>query len=249
VSDARDFVPPPEQAIALPAAELAVRLLAWFVTLQGNDPNSQPSILHSNNITVQSSWPYHAVGRRAGEFLRAIAEAWAWLEANALIAGTPGSSGGWSFVTRAGRALAGRPDGLARLQAEQRLGLELHPRIAGKVQSQFLLGESETAVFVAMKEVEIRVRELGRFPDSLIGVKLMQEAFKPGGGPLVDPQLEGGEQVGRMQLFAGAMGVFKNPTSHRPVNYSDPSAAAEAVLLADLLLRLLDDITPRLPED
>ena len=71
----------------------------------------------------------------------AVAEAWAWLEANALVADTPGSGGGWSFVTRAGRTLASRPDGLPRLRAEQRLGLELHPRIAGKVQSQFLLGE------------------------------------------------------------------------------------------------------------
>jgi uncharacterized protein (TIGR02391 family) len=244
VSDPRDFIPPPQQAIALPAPELAVRLLAWFVALEDAQPIHQPSQIHPGNILNHGTWPHHATDA----FLRAVAEAWAWLEANALVAATPGTGGGWSFVTRAGRVLARRPNGLAHLQAEQRLGLELHPRIAGKVQSQFLLGESETAVFVAMKEVEIRVRELGRFPDSLIGVKLMQEAFKPDSGPLADPQLERGEQVGRMQLFAGAMGVFKNPTSHRPVNYADPSAAAEAVLLADLLLRMLDDITPRLPE-
>ena len=36
------------------------------------------------------------------------------------------------------------------------------------------------------------------------------------------------------------VGAFKNPLSHRPVEYADPTSAAEAVLFADLLHRLLD---------
>jgi hypothetical protein len=40
-----------------------------------------------------------------------------------------------------------------------------------------------------------------------------------------------------MELFKGAIGLFKNPSSHRPVSYSDPTAASEIVLLADLLIR------------
>jgi hypothetical protein len=52
-----------------------------------------------------------------------------------------------------------------------------------------------------------------------------------------------------MALFWGAIGVFKNPTSHRPVDYGDPTVDAEAVLVADLLLRMLDDVTPQLPQD
>jgi hypothetical protein len=43
-----------------------------------------------------------------------------------------------------------------------------------------------------------------------------------------------------MNLFQGAIGVFKNPPSHRQVDYADPILASEVVLLADLLLRLLD---------
>ena len=48
-----------------------------------------------------------------------------------------------------------------------------------------------------------------------------------------------------MALFRGAIGTFKNPSSHRIVNYDDPVLAAEVVLLADLLMRLLDRVEAR----
>ncbi|MBB3082548.1 hypothetical protein [Geodermatophilus sabuli] len=38
--------------------------------------------------------------------------------------------------------------------------------------------------------------------------------------------------------------MFKNPPSHRQVDYSDPTLASEVVLLADLLLRILDTRAP-----
>jgi hypothetical protein len=50
--------------------------------------------------------------------------------------------------------------------------------------------------------------------------------------------------VALMDLFKGAIGLFKNPSSHRRVDFSDATEAAEIVLLADLLLRLLDKIEP-----
>lgn len=74
----------------------------------------------------------------------------------------------------------------------------------------------------------------------------MQQAFRVGGGPLSDPRLEGGERVSMMNLFSGAIGTFKNPLSHRQVDYQDPAEASEVVLLADLMLRLLDAIAVRL---
>jgi hypothetical protein len=48
-----------------------------------------------------------------------------------------------------------------------------------------------------------------------------------------------------MALFRGAIGTFKNPSSRRAVNYDDPVLAAEVVLLADLLMRLLDRVGAR----
>lgn len=179
---------------------------------------------------------------------RALAEAWAWLISHGLVARDPGqSSADAYFVTRMGREAL--KYGVARMQAGERLGLTLHPRLAQQVQRQFLLGEFELAVFAAMKEVEVRVRALAGAPDGLVGIKLMQHAFSPTvPGSLTDPDAEAGEQVATMELFKGAIGVFKNPSSHRPVDYEDPTLASEVVLLADLLLRLLDRAEQRLAE-
>ena len=90
-----------------------------------------------------------------------------------------------------------------------------------------------------MREVEIRVRELSLASDSEIGVKLMRSAFKDG-GTLRRSDRDAGEETARMELFAGAIGLFKNPSSHREVDYADPVIATEIILLAYLLLRLLD---------
>lgn len=247
-----DYIPPVDQAVALPTPELAMRLVRYLVALEDNAGGYgvpfNASQLHPDTVAHAGTWPDHTGGRHDPLFLRAISEAWWWLVANGLLARQPGAGTQEMFVTRSGRAVAAQPDGLARLQAEQRLGVELHPRLAGKVRNQFLLGDPELAVFAAMKEVEVRVRDLGGFADDLLGVDLMIQAFNKKAGPLRDPKLVGGEQEARMALFWGAIGVFKNPTSHRPVDYGDPTVAAEAVLLADLLLRMLDDVTPQQPQ-
>jgi uncharacterized protein (TIGR02391 family) len=131
------------------------------------------------------------------------------------------------------------------MRAQARLDVDLHSAIESKVRSPFLLGDHETASFVAFKEVEIRVRKLAAASVSDIGVPLMRAAFGPN-GPLCDPAMDRGEAVALMELFAGGIGVMKNPTSHRQVLYEDPTEAAEAILLADLLHRLLDRVEARL---
>jgi uncharacterized protein (TIGR02391 family) len=104
----------------------------------------------------------------------------------------------------------------------------------------FLSGEVEPAVFLSVREVDVAVREASGFGKEMIGVKLMAAAFKPGEGPLHDPDIPTGEQAGVMALYTGLIGALKNPSSHRQVDFDDPAEAVEVVLLADLLLRMLD---------
>lgn len=177
-----------------------------------------------------------------GPPLYTLTEAWAWLESKALVAPEPDQASSEArFITRAGRRSL-ENGSFEEVQATERIGLDLHPCIEGKVRPIFLLGDYETAAFKAMKEVEVRVRELSNLPIDLIGVTLMRQAFNPSNGPLTDSSLESGERQARSDLFAGALGSFKNPTSHRAVTYQDPTEASEVVLLADLLMRILDTI-------
>jgi uncharacterized protein (TIGR02391 family) len=121
----------------------------------------------------------------------------------------------------------------------------LHPLIAQRVRRQFLFGEYEQAIFVAMKAVEVRVRKLGGFGNDVMGVDLMTRALKPG-GPLVDPDAPSGEVDGTMMLFRGAYAVLRNPSGHREVSFDDVTEASEAVMAASLLMRMLDQIAHRI---
>lgn len=237
-SVSESYIPPGDEAVELPVDDLALRLLHLV------DEGGQTHLLSRHEATWVGSWENHPGGEGAA-FLHAIAEAWDWLASRLLVARRPGDKGEFAFITRRGERVLAAKDGPALLRAEERIDVDLHPIIAARVRRQFLLGEYELAALAAMSEVEIRVRKLAKAGDGDIGVPLTQSAFKDG-GPLADPKLEPGERKATMALFSGALGVFKNPSSHRQVEYDDPTLAAEVVLLADLLLRILDRTDRRL---
>jgi len=216
-----------EEVLALPLDELALLVLrdAWV----NEEWNWRNWILKA-----KEGYP------RRQDVLRVLSEAWHWIQARGLIAWDPEqSAAGAMFITRKGEQLL--KDGLSWLRAVERLDVALVPVLEQKARPQFLRGDFETAAFVAMKEVEVQVRARGGFSDSLIGTKLIQEAFRRE-GPLYNAESDPGEAVAIMDLFKGAIGLFKNPSSHRSVDFTDVTEAAEVVLLADLLLRLLDKI-------
>ncbi|HEY5260946.1 MAG TPA: TIGR02391 family protein [Solirubrobacteraceae bacterium] len=238
-----DFIPTPAEVVSMPLDQLALRLLAYERALEDSGGNG------TRNFVVNAGWwsDYEPMGEVRRDFLRALVEAWDWLLVRGLVSTVDPRQRGedWTFVTRRGRALLDDQDGLAKLRSELRLDVDLHEAIAERVRAQWSLGEFESAAFLAMREVEIRVRDLAGASTGDLGVPLMQASFREN-GPLADSSLESAEQQATMALFWGAIGVFKNPSSHRQVEYDDPTAASEVVLLADLLLRLLDGLAARL---
>ena len=146
----------------------------------------------------------------------ALVEALAWLENQGLIAEDPTQrSKDWSFITRRGRKLENR----AAVEAYRKANLLpkelLHPVINHKVYPLFLRGEYDTAVFQAFKEVEVAVRDAAQGTDEDCDVELMEKAFDSNTGKLTDTTQTEGEKQATSSLFAGAMGLYKNPPSHR----------------------------------
>jgi uncharacterized protein (TIGR02391 family) len=229
------ILPDAEALLNLEPEELAGIVLEYLNSLSPMNASQ----MHRGNFTDPSmvrEFPrnYHA------DITKALMEAWVWLEREGLIAPIPGSTQDFVFITRRGQRLKNAADLQSYRRADMLPKRLLHPVIAQKVWATFLRGDYDTAVFQAFKEVEVGVRSAGGYAAEDIGTALMRKAFDPAKGPLTDTALPQSEKEALAHLFAGAIGSYKNPHSHRTVTITDPSEAVEMIMLASHLLKIID---------
>jgi len=231
-----DIFPDHETLLALEPEEVA----GVVIELLNSKETSQSSLLNSHNFSLPNTVEGYPTEKKE-EILRVLMEGWIWLEREGLIAPKPGSfNEGWVFITRRGHQITNRQ----KLESYRHSNLLpkhlLHPVIAQKVWSTFIRGEYDTAVFQAFKEVEVEVRSCGGFDATDIGIPLMRKAFDINKGPLTNLNLPEAERLALQHLFAGAIGSYKNPQSHRNVSITDPTEAVEMIILASHLLKIVD---------
>lgn len=170
---------------------------------------------------------------------RVLGESWQRLQADGLVMQAPGQASGNRTVTARGAEMASSSN-FPEMMIRQRLSRDmLHPDLQGSVYNSFAAGDYDTAVRDAFVILEDAVRTAASLRPQDIGVQLMRSAFNPANGPLTDPNMPPGERDRMPDLFAGAIGVFKNPLSHRRVGKNNPAPVIEELMFASRLLRFV----------
>jgi uncharacterized protein (TIGR02391 family) len=239
IHDIKTALPDAEVLLSLAPQELARVLLPIF--------KRHRSEIHLYNIVNHLHQRQEVYPNQFSEAVGiAISEAWTWLAVQGLIVPKPRDMGDWYVISRAGEKIETDEAFNDFAKAALLPRNLLHPKIASDAWANFLRGAHDLAVFAAFKQVEVAVRDAAGSDARMIGADLMRTAFHPDNGPLSDYTLLRAEREALAHLFAGAIGSYKNPTSHRTVTITDASEAGEMLILASHLLRIVEDRARRL---
>lgn len=111
-------------------------------------------------------------------------------------------------------------------------GTRHSPSIVKVFWSAFMRGDYDNSVFLAFKELEVAIREAGKFTAEDYGVDLARKAFHESTGPLTDQAKPVSERSALSHLMAGALGSYKNPHSHRKIQLAAEEACEMIVQVA-----------------
>ena len=238
------IVPDPQTLLALEVPEAALVLLQHLASSNSAGATAMRPVLIGNffNDQVTPANGYISKDPKAAQYKEAITEnliaAWQWLVREGLLLPAPGNTQGWVYVSSRGHAAVTKEAFDKYRHAALLPQALLHPSIAATAFSAFLRGEYDIAIFASFRAVEDTVRKLCKLPNQLVGSALMRKAFDLNGGPLLDAGVVLSEQQAISDVFAGAMGLFKNPTSHRLNAFDSPEDAVSLVLFANYLINL-----------
>lgn len=228
------IIPNPDDLLALEPEELAGVVMEYL-----NSQTSNSGVLNRYNFSLNHTVKDYPLNYHEAT-LKALMEAWMWLEKEGFIAPKPGDSGDWIFITRKGKRIQGRTDLESYRKAKLFPKNLLHPVIVQKTYSMFLRGEYDTAVFQSFKEVEVTVRLTGGYAQTDLGVSLMRKAFDKDSGALVNSSIPIAEREAMSNLFAGSIGLYKNPHSHRNEPITKPEEAINLLIWASHLLFIVE---------
>lgn len=235
------LVPDPESLLALETPEAALVLLQHLASGNAGSSPMQPAFI--GNFFNQRASPANAY---PAEYHEAITEhlimAWQWLLRENLLIPAPGNTQGWVCVSSRGhKAVSEEEFKKYRHAALLPQGL-LHPSMSATVFAAFLRGEYDIAIFAAFRALENTVREVCKYGNDIYGAKLMRDAFGLSNGPLTDKRLVRSEQDAMMGIYAGAIGLFKNRTSHQLNSFNEPEQAVSLILFANYLLNQAEEL-------
>lgn len=253
-----EILPDAEHLLSLSAEELAGPLLVSLEDHKQIKPNQIISYSNmrweieegSSRRNPNLNYPH---GSR-DNILFALMEAWQWLEREGFVTPMPTSVSGFSttatygteyFISRRGKKIQTLEDYEAYRKADLLRKHQLHHIIAEKVWAIFAQGSYDTAVLEAFKQVEVAVRVAGGYTKDYYGKDLMRTAFNVDEGNLTDQNQSKAERQARSDMFAGAIGSYKNPSSHENVEMT-AKEASEVIIFASHLLRIVDSCAERI---
>ena len=238
------LIPDPDVLLALSPEELGGKILFAIRTTPSDFGRG---LLNAYNLLLEFD-QYNAGGfqsdpaSKISQVKQAFLEAWMWLESQGLVVWAYDQDGqnGWRRLSRRATKFEVESEYLTFVESKNLRQEMLHPLIAKDVWLDFARGKFDVAIFQAMKALEIAVRSKSGLPETDYGVPLMRKAFHVENGPLTDKSEQTSEREALLTLFAGTIGRFKNPQSHRNVGVQDARDAIEVILLANHLLKILD---------
>jgi uncharacterized protein (TIGR02391 family) len=235
-----DLIPDADTLLAFEPSELGLRMLPVLHHWPKHEALQLTSVLRSvlgdpASRHRQSQYPLSHVQR----IDVALRTAWGWLEGQAYLIPDP------RFFGREVLMLSPRAQELAkepqRAISGQRLYKgALHPAIRESVWGHYERGLYDTAITEAMKAFEVAVRKAAGYTNADYGAQMIVRAFHEDSGPLRDPAAQPAERKSLRCFVDGAFGLYRNAYAHRNVALAEPDEAAEIIMLANHLLRIVD---------